>query len=53
MKKGLLLCVPLLLLFFSCKQVPIETIEWANDGQGYLQYSTNDEAKVTVQGSGA
>jgi hypothetical protein len=45
MKKYLLLCVPLLILFFSCKQVPIETIEWVNDGQGYLQYSTNDEAK--------
>ena len=46
--KSILVCL-VLLGVVTCSPIPIETIEWQPDGNGFIQYKTNDPANA-VQG---
>jgi len=42
----IMLCILLVGFILSCNEgIPRETIKWEEDGNGYIQYSTNDEDK--------
>ena len=40
--RGCAFAVVAALLLFSCEQPSYTTIEWEPDGDGFVQYSTND-----------